>query len=163
MTWHHTDAHMDHPQSWDILTCRRQTSTGQLADLPHSNHTVALGKVSTSPGRDKTLVGSPRCRAGSRGMTTFRQPGFMPGLVWSLVLLSSLSVPSHLPELISNTSDRFPCLACPHFVPADPSCSFPFQSLPFSPPTPMSCVPSLLIKSVSVPPGSSSALLFYPT
>lgn len=62
----------------------------------------------------------------------------------------------------SQTSDWFPCPASPHLAPPDPSCSFPFQSLPFSTPTPRLHVPSLLIKLVSVPPGSASALRFLP-
>lgn len=56
MTCHHTNAHMDHQQSWDMLICHRQTSAGKLADLAQSNHMVVFGKVSTSTERDRTLL-----------------------------------------------------------------------------------------------------------
>lgn len=56
MTCHHTSAHMDHQRNWDMLICHRQISAGKLADLAHSNYMVGFGKVSTSSGRDQTLL-----------------------------------------------------------------------------------------------------------
>lgn len=60
-------------------------------------------------------------------MTAFRHLDFMPGVVWSLFFLFQCS---------TQTSDWFPCPASPQLVPPDPSCSFPFQSLTSTTPTP---------------------------
>lgn len=51
----------------------------------------------------------------------------MPGVVWSFFFLFQCS---------TQTSDWFPCPASPQLVPPDPSCSFSFQSLTSTTPTP---------------------------
>lgn len=60
-------------------------------------------------------------------MTAFGHLDFMPGVVWSVFFLFQCS---------AQTSDWFPCPASPQLVPPDPSCSFPFQSLTSTTPTP---------------------------
>lgn len=60
-------------------------------------------------------------------MTAFRHLDFMPGVMLSVFFLFQCS---------TQTSDWFPCPASPQLVPPDPSCSFPFQSLTSTTPTP---------------------------
>lgn len=154
---------MDHQQSWDILICHGQTSAGKLADLAESNYTVVFGKISTSTGRDgkdTSAGGFPQVTCWKQRHDCFQASRFHAGFGVEFVPPLLLSQPIF--QTSSQTSDWSPCPASPHLIPPDPSCSFPFQSLPFSTPTPRLHVPSLLIELVSVPPGSASALCFLP-